>query len=79
MQHQTDIKEYGHLFSYAVIYACNALGICLWIVLVSSATLDQMGGLLKMHTVQTCEICAKGTGDAVRAVARRWGENEKKE
>lgn len=42
MQRQTDIQEYGHLFSYAVIYSMNAFGICLWIVLVSSATLEEM-------------------------------------
>ena len=42
LQRQTDIRECGHLFSYGVIYALNALGIALWIVLVSSASLEQM-------------------------------------
>lgn len=46
MQRQSDIHECGRVFSYAVIYLFNVLGICLWIVIVSSATLEQMiGGL----------------------------------
>jgi hypothetical protein len=32
---QPDIQEHGRLFSYAVIYLFNVLGICLWIVAVS--------------------------------------------
>jgi hypothetical protein len=43
-QRQTDIQEGGRLFSYALIYLFNALGIGLWIVMVSSATLEQMVG-----------------------------------
>ncbi|MBN2301598.1 MAG: hypothetical protein JXN60_03680 [Lentisphaerae bacterium] len=42
MQKQTDIQECGHLFSYAVIYIFNIVGIGLWIVMVSSATLEDM-------------------------------------
>ncbi|MFC1452821.1 hypothetical protein ACFLSJ_05690 [Verrucomicrobiota bacterium] len=41
-QKQTDIRESGHLFSYTIIYLFNVLGICLWIVLVSSPTLGDM-------------------------------------
>ncbi len=42
MQHQTDIQLYGYIFSYTFIYILNALGIGLWIVLVSSTTLEDM-------------------------------------
>jgi len=42
MQHQTDIQEYGKIFSYSLIYLLNILGICLWIVIVSSATLEEL-------------------------------------
>ncbi len=35
---QSDIRAHGHLFSYTVIYAMNALGIGLWIVMVSEVT-----------------------------------------
>ena len=42
MQHQTDIQMYGYIFSYTFIYILNALGIGLWIVLVSSTTLEDM-------------------------------------
>ena len=42
MQHQTDIQENGYLFSYALIYALNVLGICIWILLVSSVTFEML-------------------------------------
>jgi hypothetical protein len=42
LRRQSDIQEYGHLLSYVVIYAFNVLGICLWVVLVTSATMEQM-------------------------------------
>ena len=42
LQHQDDIHKYGYVFSYAVIFIFNILGICFWIVAVSSATLEQM-------------------------------------
>ena len=42
MQHQTDIKMYGHIFSYTFIYILNIFGIGLWIVLVSSITIEQL-------------------------------------
>jgi len=46
MLHQTDVRECGHLFSYAVIYLFNILGIGLWIVMVSAVSLQQMIGFL---------------------------------
>lgn len=41
MQRQTDIQAYGHILSYTLIYVLNVLGIGLWVVLVSPATLEQ--------------------------------------
>ena len=38
LQRQSDIRDQGRLFSYAVIYLANVLGICAWVVLVSDAT-----------------------------------------
>jgi len=42
IKQQNDVQHYGRLFSYSVIYLLNVLGIGLWIVMVSSATLEQM-------------------------------------
>jgi len=42
LQHQTDIQQCGRVFSYAVIYLLNVVGISFWIVVVSAATLEQM-------------------------------------
>lgn len=49
--HQPDIREHGRLFSYSVIYFMNAIGIALWIVMVSSVSLDQLIGFFHDHTV----------------------------
>jgi hypothetical protein len=51
MQHQTDIHQHGRLFSYAVIYLCNVLGICLWVVTVSAVTLELLIGLMQERTL----------------------------
>ncbi|MCL1919950.1 MAG: hypothetical protein FWG50_02560 [Kiritimatiellaeota bacterium] len=67
MVRQPDILEHGRLFSYALIYLLNVLGIGLWIVCTTSAT--------PMDFTQTL---AAHTGDAYRAVwacllaAWRW-------
>jgi hypothetical protein len=42
MQHQSDIHQYGRLFSYSIIYLFNVLGITLWVVIVSDPTLEEM-------------------------------------
>jgi hypothetical protein len=38
-ERQSDIEAHGRLFSYTLIYLLNALGIALWVALVSDATL----------------------------------------
>ena len=42
MQKQSDIRECGRIFSYTIIYIFNVLGIALWVILVSSASFEQM-------------------------------------
>jgi hypothetical protein len=49
MQRQSDIREYGAVFSCALIVLLNAAGVGLWIVGVSPATLEQMEALLREH------------------------------
>jgi len=46
LQKQSDVQACGRLFSYAIIYALNVLGIGLWIVAVTPAGLEQMIDLL---------------------------------
>jgi len=50
MQHQTDIHQYGRLFSYTVIYLANVAGICIWIAAVSSATAGDVAEYAASHT-----------------------------
>ncbi len=59
MQHQTDIQPHGRLFSYAVIYLCNVIGICLWIVMVSPVTLEMLITLTREHTITICGVTYK--------------------
>lgn len=64
MQHQSDIHDNGRLFSYAIIYLLNAIGICLWIIMVSSGTLEMLIIQLRDNTVtistMTYELIQKG-------------------
>jgi hypothetical protein len=53
LQHQSDINEYGAVFSYALIYLLNAAGICIWIVMVSAATIEQMFQFAAIHMTET--------------------------
>ena len=46
LQHQSDIREYGRLLSYSLIYLLNVLGVGCWIVIVSSATIEQFASFL---------------------------------
>lgn len=50
LQRQSDIRQNGRLFSYTFIYFLNVLGIAFWIVLTSSATLEQMFRFLAHDT-----------------------------
>lgn len=63
---QTDIHEHGRLFSYALIYLMNVLGVALWIVAVAPPTLGRFaaglvrdlrwvgdGATLLLHTLRS--------------------------
>lgn len=66
LQKQSDIRLCGHLFSYTVIYLLNVLGICLWIVLVSDAGLEDMLASLKASTVETAAFVVRLAKPALR-------------
>lgn len=51
LQQQSDIRACGHLFSYSFIYLMNVIGICIWVVLVSEATMAQLADLSYKYTV----------------------------
>lgn len=53
LQHQSDIKEYGAVFSYVLIYLFNVLGICIWILIVSKVTVEQTFNIALEHFAQT--------------------------
>ena len=55
LQRQSDIKECGRLFSYTLIYFLNVLGVGLWIVIVSSATCEQMVIFMTQYVGSTAD------------------------
>lgn len=67
MQKQSDIREYGFVFSYVIIYLMNVLGICLWVILVSPVTLEQGVTFLSEDTVRACTLAATRAMDGVRS------------
>ena len=61
-QHQPDIRECGHLFSYAVIFLMNVLGVCAWVVLVSRAGLGEAAWTLARHVAEAVAAGARAVG-----------------
>ena len=59
-QHQPDIDEHGHVFSYVVILLMNMAGICLWIVGVSHASMGEMGTFIYIHTLEVRDWLVNG-------------------
>jgi hypothetical protein len=58
MQHQSDIRACGHLFSYTFIYSLNTIGIGLWSVAVTPATLERYVGLFKRGLISSTTVCS---------------------
>ena len=59
LQKQTDVQQYGYIFSYTLIYCLNVLGIGFWIVGVSPVTLKQMMKLMGNSTVHVWHLCQR--------------------
>ena len=58
MQHQSDIRACGHLFSYTFIYSLNTIGIGLWSVAVTPATLERYVGLFQRGLISSTTACS---------------------
>ncbi len=50
LQRQTDIEQQGHLFSYVFVYLANILGICIWVIFVTS---PNWGDLVRFMIVRS--------------------------
>ena len=59
LQRQSDIREYGRLFSYGIIYQFNVLGMCVWVVMVSAVTLEDTVELMKAHMCAVTASCTR--------------------
>lgn len=60
-QHQSDVHEYGSLFSYSIIYLLNIVGLGLWITAVTPVTLEQWAQTSGERTVQSYRFIGTGT------------------
>ncbi len=77
MQRQTDIEEYGRVFSYSVIYLFNITGIIFWVVIVSEPGIEEMVHILRLEILRIYQAvygaCANLTGDIKEAVETIFG------
>jgi hypothetical protein len=74
LQHQSDIRECGYLFSYAVIYLLNVLGVALWTVLVSRATLGDLAESAVSRTTEASQAVWEGLAALGRALTQIWSD-----
>lgn len=51
MQTQPDVEEYGRVFSWTLILACNLLGVILWIACTTDVTFCALGSSLLSNAV----------------------------
>lgn len=72
LQRQSDIRDQGRLFSYAVIYLANVLGICLWVIMVSDATAAE-AATLGVAACQTVWQWLLAAGHLARQTLRDTG------
>jgi hypothetical protein len=59
LQHQTDIRDCGYVFSYTFIFFLNVLGILVWIVVVSDVTLEETVGIMSDETRIIAAYCSE--------------------
>jgi hypothetical protein len=71
-QHQPDIRENGRLFSYALIYFMNVLGLCLWVVMVASPTLEAFIIRFGRDTISTGLFCLKAVDKVSHSLRMSW-------
>jgi hypothetical protein len=68
LEKQSDIRECGHVFSYAFIYMMNVLGLGLWVVMLSSVTIEQMIRFLGDHAWRDYSWAWSQAAGGVRAL-----------
>jgi hypothetical protein len=71
-QHQPDVQEYGRVFSLAVIYLLNVLGMCLWVVMVTPVTLGQAAAALHVRLLAVGAVLWRISRQGVEVVARAY-------
>lgn len=69
---QPDINVYGRVFSYALIYLFNVLGIALWCVMVSDLTLEFFAERLNTDIILVGGWCLAMAHKAAKSAAALW-------
>ena len=70
LQRQSDIREYGRLFSYTLILALNVAAIIVWIVAVTSASLTETAGFLREDSLAAGAEAWRGLSAGARRIAK---------
>ncbi|MDE0838600.1 MAG: hypothetical protein OSB41_06045 [Kiritimatiellae bacterium] len=52
LQRQSDVEEYGHVFSYVIIYMMNVLGVCLWVLAVADPDFETFARKVTAYAVE---------------------------
>lgn len=73
MQHQSDIHLYGRIFSYVIIYLLNVIGICFWVVLVSSPRLAEFWDIGAFYVREMAYAALRGAKAAYAWAAQYPG------
>ena len=74
-QPQSDIRRYGRLFSYTLIYILNLLGIGLVLVLVAPVTMESFAGRLVWDVVDVWHWCGLVLVTSWQGVVLWFGRN----
>lgn len=67
-QGQQDVRDYGHVFSFSVIYLMNMLGFCLVLLMVAPLSLQDLIRRLVMDQTAVWSVCGQ-----MVMTAWRWG------
>jgi hypothetical protein len=65
---QPDVKEYGRLFSYVIIFLSNLFCICLWLLCTTGCRASTFGQHLLDHSVSLYAAIGAWLGSAARAL-----------
>lgn len=72
-QKQSDVRQYGYVFSYALVLTLNVLVMAFWLTLTTSATLNDAAGFVREDALRVADGLSQGARWAVNTMsAKPW-------